>query len=76
MLLASVGSNPEMTKLEVVKAGDPSGLPNNKQHQLLDLAMRILTMVNCSSKDLTLGLVEYGVAQHEWRDNMTPKELL
>ncbi|KAL3417856.1 hypothetical protein PVAG01_10866 [Phlyctema vagabunda] len=65
---------PEATKAELLKGLFADSIDAESsiadQEQAVNLALRIMLMVNCCSRFLSLGLLESGMSQITWKDNV------
>ena len=67
---------PDITRVafaaEVFKEDTRRRLPSSAdQERAINLAVKVLTMVNCSAQRQSSGLLEYGLSQAPWRSDVT-----
>lgn len=65
----------EKTHLNSLRMSGVSIQPEDRR-TAVDLAARVMTMVNCQSQNLSIGLVEFGSAYHGWIDHASFEEFV
>lgn len=81
-LIQTIRNHPDLTRAELVKtqladhAVCKSRVVLEDRDRAIDLAVRVMTMVNCQLRNRSLGYVEYGATFHGWPEETTFSEFM
>jgi hypothetical protein len=75
-IMTTVKSSPDVTRADLVEALFPDRPVRSDQERAVDLAIRVMFMVNCSTPRQDSVLVEAGVHQFSWRNDVTLAEFI
>lgn len=76
-IIRLIRNNVDLTRRQFVErclTNHPAGAPSvtdEDRDRAIDLAVRAMTMINCQHQNLSLGLVESGIADSKWSCNTT-----
>jgi hypothetical protein len=70
-IIRELKSNPETTRAELLEKLFPDRPARGDQERAINLAIRVMMMVNCSASRQSSALLEHGSHQAPWRSNIT-----
>src|SRR5271154_3664759 len=81
MLIRALRSNPDITRAAFAEecfANRPNRwpAPADDQDRAINLAVKVMAMVNCSAQRQASGLLEHGAFQRRWQNNVTFTEFI
>jgi hypothetical protein len=69
-IIQELKSNPEVTRLELLEKLFPDRPARSDQERAVNLAVRVMMMVNCSASRQSPALLEHGTHQAPWRSDV------
>ena len=77
ILVQKIRDHPELTRAELIKTQLADNtvckhpMRSEDRDRAIDLAVRVMTMINCQPQNRTIGYVEYGATFHGWSAETT-----